>query len=230
MKPVIDALTCDEALNLISPFIDSAVTSDEADSFRQHVSECAACHRQLQSFISLRNVLAGAEPVAIPEDLQLETRVRLSNVRARNDRDRWQARYDNTLRPAAFPAFAGVTVTLLCFAILFGGLLSPRTVILAQTNSDGPSVGLYEPPETTTPTLKRFGAEFSPDLDQALSVQTEVSDTGRVYDYSIIGGTRSAGVDRWLQQQLLLAQFRPATSWGIPVPSRMILSFINVRG
>ena len=29
---------------------------------------------------------------------------------------------------------------------------------------------------------------------------------------------------------LLLAQFRPATSWGNPVPSRVILSFVNVRG
>ena len=229
MRPVSRAMTCDVAMSLMSPFIDSAVTSGEGDGLKGHIAQCGPCHRQLQSLISLRSLMAGVEPVSIPEDLQLETRVRLSNVRARTALARWQSRLDNTLKPAAVPAVTGVTVTLLCFAILLAGMLAPRSVVLAD-GSEGTLGGMYQPPETNAATLRRFGAEFSPDLDQALSVQTEVSNKGRVYDYAIIGGTRSAGVDRWLQEQLLLAQFRPATNWGIPVPSRMILSFINVRG
>jgi len=225
------AMSCDGAMNLMSPFIDSAVSAEEASDLRFHLSGCAPCHRQMQSLVSMRNLLAGAEPMPVPEDLQLETRVRLSNARARRGADRWRARLDNILKPAAVPAVTGVTVTLLCFAILLGGLLSKRTVMMADEHPDGgPSLGVYEPPSTTTPTLKRFGADLSPDLDQALSVQTEVNDKGRVYDYTIIGGTRSADIDKWLQEQLLLAQFHPATNWGIPVPSRMILAFVNVRG
>jgi len=229
MKAISHIVGCDAAMELMSPFIDSMVTTEEAERLRSHVSECAPCARQLQSFISLRNLVAGVEPMAVPEDLQLDTRLRLSRERRPNDRNRWQARVDNILKPLAVPAVMGVALSLMGIVVLFGGLVAPREV-QATPNLDGPLVATYEPPRTTTPTIKRFGRTMSPELDQALSIQTEVSDKGLIVDYSIIGGTRSAHVDQWLQEVLLLAQFRPATSWGNPVPSRVILSFVNVRG
>jgi hypothetical protein len=104
--------------------------------------------------------------------------------------------------------------------------------VLADHEISGSVVMTYEPPRGTDSTIQRFSSTMSPELDQTLSVQTDVSQTGRVVDYNVISGTRSPGVDQWLQEVLLLAQFRPATSrgWGTPVPSRVILSFVNVRG
>ncbi len=217
-------------MELMSPFIDSMVTPEESERLRSHLPECAPCSRQLQVYISLRNLVAGVEPVPVPADLQLETRVRLSRERLPNDRNRWQARIDNILKPLAVPAVMGVAVSLMAFVILFGSLFAPREVHAKDDGLSGPLVATYEPPQTTTPTVKRFGRTVSPDLDQALSIQTDLNDKGLVVDYSIIGGSRSANVDQWLQEVLLLAQFRPATSWGNPVPSRVILSFVNVRG
>src|SRR6187401_3618498 len=101
MRVIPQVIGCDAAKELMSPFIDSMVTTEESDCLRFHVSECAPCSRQLQSFISLRTLVAGIEPVPVPEDLQLETRVRLSNERRPNDLNRWQARVDNILKPLA---------------------------------------------------------------------------------------------------------------------------------
>lgn len=229
MKAVSKMIGCDAAVELMSPFIDSMVTPEQSECLRSHVHECTPCSHQLQAFVSLRNLVAGIDPVPVPEDLQLDTRVKLSRERRPNDRNRWQARMDNNFKPFAVPAVMGVALSLMGFVILFGSLFAPREV---QANNDlgGPLVATYEPPVTTTPTLKRFSRTMSPDLEQALSIQTEVNNKGLVVDYSIIGGTRSASVDKWLQEMLLLAQFRPATSWGNPVPSRVILSFVNVRG
>jgi anti-sigma factor RsiW len=235
MKATCPMIGCDAALELMSPFIDSMVNSEEAECLKEHLHECAPCSRQLQAFISLRALVAGIEPVPVPEDLQLDTRVKLSRERRPNDRNRWLARVDNILKPLAVPAVMGVALSLMGIVVLFGGLFAPREV-QAKDGLPGPLVAsirnslIYEPPQTTTPTLKRFSRSISPDLEQALSVQTDLSDKGLVMDYSVIGGSRSANVDRWLQEMLLLAQFRPATNWGNPVPSRVILSFVNVRG
>lgn len=227
----ISRIGCDAAMELMSPFIDSMVTPEEAECLRSHLSDCAPCGRQMQSYISLRNLVAGVEPVPVPEDLQLDTRVRLSRERLPNFRDRWQARVDNILRPLAVPALSGVALTVMGFVILLNSFVSTRAVH-AQDDVTGSVMMTYEPPRGTDATIQRFSSTMSPELDQALSVHADVSQTGRVVDYNVIGGTRSPGVDRWLQEVLLLAQFRPATSrgWGTPVPSRVILSFVSVRG
>ena len=229
MKATSQIIGCDAAVELMSLFIDSMVNPEEEERLRSHLPQCASCSRQLQAFISLRNLIAGSETVPVPEDLQLDARLKLSRERRPNDRNRWQARVDNILKPLAVPAVMGIALSLMGIVILFGSLFAPREVH-AKNDLGGPLVATYEPPQTTTPTLKRFSRTISPDLEQALSIQTEVSDKGLIVDYSIIGGSRSANVDQWLQEMLLLAQFRPATSWGNPVPSRVILSFVNVRG
>jgi hypothetical protein len=225
MKVMRNPSDCTSAMEWMSSSIDSMATPEESERLQAHVAECEACGRQLQSFISLRNLVAGVEPVAVPEDLMLDTRVKLSRERADNSRDVWKARLDNVLKPFAVPALTGIALTLVGFAVLFSGLASPRAVAAA-----GFADPMYEPLRTTDPTIRRLGYNVSPELDQPLSIGTKVSKLGQVYEYTIIGGTRSAGVDKWIQETLLLAQFKPATSWGSPVPSHMILSFVNVRG
>jgi hypothetical protein len=229
MKAQLSMISCDAAQELMSPFVDSMVTVEEAESLRSHASECGPCRRQLQSFLSVRNLISGLAPVPAPEDLQLETRVRLSHERRRNRLDRLQSRFDNILRPFAVPAFMGMALTLLGFGILLGSLATPRDVMANNIRSSS-LVGVYEFPKTTDPTLRRLGAIASPELDQVLGIQTEVSRSGRIDDFSIIAGKRTPGVDQWLQELVLFSQFRPATYWGLPVRSRVIISFVTVRG
>ena len=224
---VLSSISCQAALELMSPFIDSMVAAEEAQCLRSHVSECVSCRRQLQSFVSLRNVIGCAEPVPVPEDLQLDTRVRLSHERRHNTRERLQTRFNNLLRPVAMPALMGIALTLLGFGVLLGSLASPRAVIAEDGRVS--TVSVYQPPKTTDPTLRRLGASVSTEME-TLSVQTEINNAGRIDDFSIIAGTRSPGVDQWLQELVLLSQFRPATFWGMPVRSRVILSFVTVRG
>ncbi|HET9219977.1 MAG TPA: zf-HC2 domain-containing protein [Terriglobia bacterium] len=220
-------ISCEAAHELMSPFIDSMVGVDEANSLRSHLFDCKSCRRQLQSFISLRTVVASAEPSKVPDDLQLETRIRLSHARLPNHRDRWRARFDNILRPFAVPAVMGVALTLLAFGVLLASLTEPNTVVA----DDGHGVflaGIYQGPSTPDATLRRLGV--SPNLDDALSVQSELNTIGQIDEYKVIAGERSPGVDQWLQELVLLSQFKPATHWGLPVRSRIILSFVTVRG
>jgi hypothetical protein len=225
MKVLSVTAACDQIQKLMSPFIDSMATPEEAGLLHSHMDECERCRRQLQSFISIRNLIAGIQPVKAPEDLVLETRVRLSHERTRNDYDRWYNRLDNVLRPLFVPAVLGVTVTLFCFGILSGSLIPNQVVLADRVEDGGPTIATYQPVQT----IERLGSQQSPALDQPLSIATEISDAGRIFDYRIISGTRSPAVDQWVQEMLLLARFRPATSWGTPVPSRIILSFVHVR-
>ena len=52
---------------------------------------------------------------------------------------------------------------------------------------------------------------------------------GRVIDYQVLSGPQNPEVNSWIRQVLSLAQFTPATAFGKPVESRMILSFIAVH-
>jgi len=126
------------------------------------------------------------------------------------------------------PAVMGVMLTLLGFGILLGGLSTPRQMVAAEESHGVFDAGIYQPPSTPDLTLRRLGV--SPDLDNALSVQSELNTTGMIDDFKVIAGERSPGVDRWLQELVLFSQFKPATHWGLPVRSRIILSFVTVRG
>jgi hypothetical protein len=220
-------ISCNAALELLSPFIDSMVSGEETDLLQAHLSECSRCRRELQSLASLRTLMAGVEPVPVPEDLQLETRVSLSHARSHNTRDFWQSRIDNILRPFAVPAVMGVMLTLIGFGLLLGSL--------NNRGSGGPETRtvaiIYQQPKGTDSTMKWLSAAHPLVSDQAVSIQGEINDAGWIDEYSVISGTGSQGNDQWLKELVLLSQWRPATTyWGLPVRSRVILSFVTVRG
>jgi hypothetical protein len=223
---VSNSISCNAALELLSPFIDSMVSAKDTESLQAHLSDCARCRRELQYLASLRTLMAGVEPVSVPEDLQLDTRISLSHARSHDPRDRWQSRIDNFLRPFAVPAVMGVMLTLIGFGVLLGSLNKRGGVPETRTVAI-----IYQQPKSTDNTLRRFSAVQPPVLDQALSIQGEINDAGWIDDYSVIGGARSHDNDQWLKELVLLSQWRPATTyWGLPVRSRVILSFVTVRG
>ena len=128
---------CSSVEKLMSPFIDSMVTAGEADMIEGHLSACEPCQRQLQSFISMRSLVARLATPPMPEDMILETRVRLSHARNKNFLVRLENRLSNILKPIVVPVLLGVSLTMLLFGILLGTLASNSTV-LAQDRLDEP--------------------------------------------------------------------------------------------
>jgi hypothetical protein len=219
---------CTRVQKLMSPFIDSMVTPSEAERVEDHVSTCEPCRRQLQSLVSMRNVLTRMEKPAVPEDLILESRVRLSHERNRNLWIALETRFNNILKPVAIPAILGVSITMLFFGLLLGSLASNASAMPPRYTEE-PVFALYRPVRTTDPTMIRFAASDNQTWDDPLMIETGVDGDGRVTDYQIISGPQNPEVDRWIREVLSLARFTPAVAFGKPVGSKIILSFVAVR-
>jgi anti-sigma factor RsiW len=219
----------------MSAYIDSMTSTEEALRLEAHLAQCAICQRELQSLSSLRNVLAQVEPMPIPEDLALSTRVKLSQARNRSRWDWVNAQLNNVLKPLAMPAFLGVSVTMLCFGILFGSLVSNSSMLLAHElhttarPAYAAALAVDGNPQWNNPEAATL-ASHSEGLAEPLSVKIHLSSHGRATDYTIISGKPSLAADQWIKDFLCLAQFSPATSYGVPVDSTIILAFLDVRG
>ena len=199
-------MDCSSAQKLMSPFIDSMATPEEVDKLQLHLSACEPCRRQLQSFISVRSLLARTERQDIPADLVLQTRVRLSQERHTNYVERLENRISDVLRPIAIPAIAGVSLTMLFFGVLLGAMISNTTVMAHDrvSTAGDHTIGLYKPVRTSNLTMIRFAGSDDLKFDEPLMIETHVDDTGRVLEYSIISGQDSPEVQRFVREQLSL--------------------------
>jgi putative zinc finger protein len=220
---------CSSVQNLMSPFIDSMVTIAEAERLESHVAGCEPCHRQLQSYISMRSLVARIDVPPLPEDMVLETRVRLSHARNSNLLVRLENRLNNFLRPMIVPALLGAALTMLLFGFLLGSLTSQSTVLAQDHFDEQPVYRLFQPVRTENANWIRFASNDKQDLEEPLTIETYVGHEGRVLDYQVLSGPQNPEVNGWIRQMLSLAQFTPATAFGKPVESRMILSFVAVR-
>jgi hypothetical protein len=219
-------ITCSKAKELMSPYIDCMAEPEESASLEFHLDSCKPCQRQLHSYISLRSMLARVEPARPPEDLVLDTRVRLSHARSGGVFDRIEARLVNVLKPVLIPAVSGITLTVLSFAVIFGHL----AMNFSTQDLDSSLMAQGEPVRITDQTLLSAPGNSGSDWREPLSVRADVRDDGRVYGYTIVGGSNSPAVRRWVSNLLYSAQFQPATSrLGKPINSSTTLTFINVR-
>jgi len=226
---------CASAQELLSAYIDSMTSPEEAVRLEPHLAQCLPCQRQLQSFISLRNLLARLEPAEPPEDMVLDARVKLSHARNRSLLDWFDTQLNNVLKPLAMPALFGVSLTVLFFGVLFGSLVSNTTILARDLHSKplpafAPAVVVSDGnPQWNNPNLASL-ASNSKSLDEPLTIAIDISTYGRAVDYRTGAGRRSPAVDRWIKEFLSLAQFTPATAFGKPVSSTIILTFLDVRG
>jgi hypothetical protein len=213
----------------MSPFIDSMVTAEEAASVESHVAVCNPCQRLLQSYISMRSLVARIEAPPVPEDMILETRVRLSHARNDNFLVRLENRLNNVLKPLVVPVLLGTSLTMLLFGVLLGSLTRESTVLAHDRFEEPPVYRLFQPVRTTNPNWVRFAFNAKQRTDEMLTIETHVGEEGRVIDYQVISGPQNPEVNSWIRQVLSLAEFTPATAFGKPVESRIILSFVAVR-
>jgi hypothetical protein len=219
-------IKCSKARKLMSSYIDCQAEPEESASLEIHLETCASCQRQLHSYVSLRSMMARIEPVRPPEDLVLDTRVRLSHARSGRLLDQIEARMVNFLKPLLIPAMSGIALTVLSFGVLFG-----QIAMNFQTQNLDSLIAEGEPVRTTNQTLLSALPGISgSDWAEPLSVRANVRDDGRVYGFTILAGADSPAMKRWINNLLYPAQFAPATNrLGKPINSTTVLTFINVR-
>ncbi len=222
-------LDCSDAEELMSPFIDSMASVEEAEQLQKHLAQCEPCQRQLQSCISVRSLMTRIDRPAPPDDLVLETRVLLSQARNDNHLKNWETRVANILKPIAVPAILGTSLTMLFFGILLGSLASNSTVMANDRMNDSALIALFQPVRTSDPTMIRLAVSENKMPDEPLMVETHVGNDGRVVEYHIISGPADPEINRWIGELLYFSKFTPATAFGRPVDSTIILSFVAVR-
>lgn len=218
-------IKCSNAQKLMSPYIDSMAEPEESERLESHLETCEPCQRQLQSYISLRSMMARIEPVRPPEDLVLDTRVKLSHARSGGWFDRMEGLLNNVLKPVVVPAASAIVLTVLSFSIIFGQVaLDPRFI-----NLDSAVLVMDLPVQATDKTLFSNVARTASDLGESTSVQASVDSSGLVYGIKILGGNPSPAAVREINDMLYPARFKPATRSGKPVNSTTIISWVNVR-
>jgi hypothetical protein len=187
--------------------------------------ECAARFASIQRTQSLVNTLGRKVP---PPELNLKLRVALSQEMANSRRSRWEAlrvRWENAFNATMVPATAGVVSTLIIFGLLIS-FLYPAQVHAAN---DVPTM-LYTPAELQSSPFEMSMGAGSAD---SLVVEAYVGPDGRVQDYRILSAPEDAqAVLPELKNILIFTTFHPATAFGQPTASRVVLTFskVLVRG
>ena len=191
----------------------------------EHLRDCGDCTERLLSMQRTQSLVSSLGRKAAPADLALKLRVSLSQELANARRSRWEmmlVRWENAFNAVMVPATAGVVTTLVIFGLLIS-FLYPAQV---QASNDVPTM-LYTPAELqSTPFELSMGTANS----DALVVEAYVGSDGRVQDYRILSSAEeAAAILPQLKNVLIFTTFHPATAFGQPTPSRVILSFSKVQ-
>ncbi len=222
-------MTCREAKSSLSEYLDGAVTGRQMQALGSHLAGCRDCRSEYELLQQTQKLVSGLGRPQAPADLPLMLRVAISREAAQARQPRFEGfrvRLENALSAFMLPATAGLVSAILIFALLIGLFTLPSP--LRASDNDVPTM-LYIPPElTNSPYSMGFGVNAD-----SLAVQVFVGTDGRVYDSRILQGPADAqDFIPQLRNALIFTQFRPAMSFGRPIPSTTVLSFskINVKG
>ena len=221
-------MNCKQAKAISSSYVDGAVTGVEMKGVSDHLAACADCRKEYQLLAKTQEMVASLGRVPTPPDLALKLKVAVSREASRSLGYRWSGwalRFENAMNAFMFPAAAGLLSAVLFFGLLIGMFAVPASVLAA----DDVPLGLYTPPQLAdSPFRVTVG-----NAEDALVVDAYVDANGRVQDYRIISAPPGAEKAlRQLDNMMIFTTFRPATSFGLPTPGRVVVSFanVNVRG
>lgn len=218
---------CCDVQARFSEYLDGAVPGSEMRTIATHLAECRECAEEFSQWTTMQRLMASVGPERPPADLGLRLRVAISQERSRTLRRRLehlQLYWQNSLAPVLTRAAAGMVTAMLLLGTLgfmVQTVAAPPTVAATEAVAEG----------TSTPEfLYRVGGQDSGiRLARPLMVEAEISKTGQVFSYRIVSGEANPRIQRQLDNFLLMSRFRPALFYGIPVPSRAILSFTGTR-
>lgn len=235
--------SCTEIQACFSAYLDGAVSGHEMLDISRHIEGfeddangssvvgCSACARELAAWRITQNALSKLGPAKAPADLALKLRIAISHEHARrNSRliDRLSLIWDNAVRPFVVQLSAGLagTLVLVGSAVLLIGMAAAPQEVLANDEPLGAVTAPHYLYSTVSP-----GAIVTAH-DSAIVVEASVNTSGLVYDFTIVSGQEDQAVRTQVANQLLGSVFQPASAFGVPIRSRVIVTFagISVRG
>jgi len=218
-------MTCSVAKELMSSYLDGAVTRSQLAQMDEHLRACVECGVRFASVQRMQSLVGSLGRKSAPPDLALKLRVALSQELANSRRSRWerlQVRWENAFNAVMVPATAGALATL----IVFGMLISVLWPAQVRASNDVPTM-LYTPAELkSTPFELTMGVANT----DSLVVEAYVGADGRVLDYRILSAPEEAeAILPQLKNMLIFTTFNPATAFGQPTSSHVILTFSKVQ-
>ena len=202
----------------------------------EHLAQCRECsdYAREMSVIrgELRNLPVRMPPARLVTQLQVlasrEHMRRISRGTLRAFVHFWVAElrfcFDNLMRPFALPFAGGLLSALFLFTMLAPGLPARHHV-----SNDVLLSGIFAQSQAAFDTLPPFA--FSED---DVVVLVSLDKYGSVTDYSTIPSNVNAKQRNDIANMILFAKFQPATEFGMPVASTLLVSFrrdsINVKG
>jgi hypothetical protein len=222
-------MNCNQTAPLLSLYLDGALTGHEMQQVERHLAACADCNSEYKLLAATQRWVARLGRPPAPADLAVRLEVALSQAAAQSYRNRWQGwlvRTHDSIESFMFPATAGLLSAVFFFGLIIGFFAIPVNV---QASSADVPVTFYTPPQlNTSPFPASVGTSES-----SLVVETFVDADGRVQDYRIISAP--PGTEKLLPEldnMMIFTTFSPATNFGRPTSSRVVLSFsgVNVKG
>jgi hypothetical protein len=218
-------MKCSVAKRLMSSYLDGAVSRSQLTQVNEHLRGCEDCAGSYSSAHRIQMLVGSLGRKVAPPDLALRLRVAASQELATKQRSRWEmlrVRWDNAFNATMVPATAGVVTTMIVFGLLIS-FLYPAQVRAAS--NDVPTM-LYTPAELQFTPFELSGVSSA----ESLVVEAYVGPDGRVLDYRILSAPENAqAILPQLKNMLIFTTFHPATAFGQPTASRVILSFSKVQ-
>lgn len=218
-------MNCSVAKGLMSSYMDGAVTRSQLAKVNEHLHACPECAAHFASVRQTQALVGSLGRKVAPPELALKLRVAMSQEIANSRRPRWEAwrvHWENAFNATMVPATAGLVTTLIIFGLLIS-FLYPAQV---RASNDVPTM-LYTPAQLrSTPFELSMGVANA----DSLVVEAYVGPDGRVQDYRILSAPEDAeSILPQLKNMLIFTTFEPATSFGQPTSSRVILTFSKVQ-
>ena len=196
-------------------------------TLQQHLDTCSSCRRDFKEISEVRRLMRRLPQYAVPRDVGTSIRSEYSRRSSFTFSDRFWMVVENSLKPIAIPAAAGLGLAILFFAVMLNTLW--MTPALANAGDDV-QLSLRTSPRTRSYNYPPIAAEGSNTLpDEPILVETRIDPQGRVYDFKVLSGPDTPPVIRSLEKVLYFTVFDPATSFGRPTDGKAILSFRKVK-
>lgn len=218
-------MKCAVAKGLMSSYMDGAVSRSQMASVTQHLHTCASCSDYFSSLHKAQQLVGSLGRKQAPPEMALKLRVVLSQEMANARRSRWEGlrvRWENAFNAIMVPATAGLVTTLIIFGVLISWLYPAQV----SASNDVPTM-LYTPAQLrSTPFELTMGVPAS----DSLVIEAYVGPDGRVQDYRVLSGSENdPEILPQLKNMLIFTTFQPATAFGQPTSSRVILTFSGVQ-
>ena len=204
--------------------LDSKLDGKLWHSLNEHLSACHTCGTEFAALRRTKWLMATMAPHPAPPELALHLRVAISQQLAAQHQHRWerlQVRWETACNAIMFSAAGGIVSAILFFGLLIGVLVPAH---LSSAN-DVPT-RLYTPPEMT---LAPFGLGSGNSNGDAVLVEAVIDPHGRVEDYRVLNANGPKELSPEMKNALIFAEFRPATSFGVPTSGRVVISFSNIN-